>query len=90
MASFLQIQITGMTVNGTRLPDVDYARTEHADGTVTETGTPPPGVTAATKVDDVIGAALSPALVAQPDHPNAARVGDPTMPRPKRPRKEKR
>ena len=58
MASFLHIEISGMTVNGRRVPDVNYTRTEHADGSVTEAGTRPPGVAADAAAGEVIGAAI--------------------------------
>ena len=57
MVSFLHIQISGMTINGRRQPDVNYSRTEHADGTITETGKPPPGTPVGATLDQVMAAA---------------------------------
>ncbi len=59
VVSTCRLIVTGLSVNGRRLSEVDYARTERADGTVEETGTPPsvlPGTSPLTALADAIAA----------------------------------
>ncbi len=68
------VMVSGMTLNGRPLPDLDYQRTEYDDGTVVETGRPA-GVPVGATLDAMFAAALrSPATVPQPGSRVAAAV----------------
>ena len=73
VANRCRLIISGINVNGEPVDDLDYSRTEYADGSVEESGRIP-GWPAGATLDQVIRAAvgLPPAIAEQPNHASAS------------------